>query len=363
MTSERAQQPSFTMMVMAIIAIIMSTLIEQCYSFAVVKTTTVHQQRSSSSSSIIAFKGQQQPPLLLLFMTPDEEDSVPDPEGADIAAALFAAAQAKGVSLDADDLMDDDDDDDDDDEDFDEAVVPYDSSQGDDDGDDDDDDDEAEPNIPQGAINAFLGYDTGDVGEKLAGDVSLTNDQLYSEVKERVLDTAGGFVDMVRGADDNEDDDGDGDGGDNVQKPYQPPTNVPDSDLTAGEVILLVLQALKNNNNPTVNKGVEVLFGYSSSGSAVKNEDGLTPSEYADFLRESEYNVLFEHSEVSIEKGDYSFDGKKAFFTARLQVGPRPLDFTSCNFQMSSEGVGDDAAWLIDSILIRPESMRRRRRK
>ena len=65
----------------------------------------------------------------------------------------------------------------------------------------------------------------------------------------------------------------------------------------------------------------------------------------------------------SIEKGDYSFDGKKAFFTARLQVGPRPLDFTSCNFQLSSEGVGDDAAWLIDSILIRPESMRRRRRK
>ena len=203
------------------------------------------------------------------FMATTDDES--DGEGADLAAQFFQMAQAKGVSLDADDLMDDDEED------------------------DEEEDDENEPNIPQGAINAFLGYDTGDVGEKLAGNVSLTDDQLYSEVKERVLDTAGGFVDYVRGA--NEDDEEDGSDLDSP-KPYEPPTSVPDSDLTAGEVVLLVLEALLNNDVPTRNRGVEILFGYSSSGSQIKNEEGLTPAEYADFLKETEYKVLFNHQEV-----------------------------------------------------------------
>lgn len=207
---------------------------------------------------------------------PGNEDSAADPDGADLAAQLFQMAQAKGVSLNADDLLDDDEDYDDEEE--------------------DDEEDEEEPNIPQGAINAFLGYDTGEVGEKLAGNVSLTDDQLYSEVKERVLDTAGGFVEYVTGANDSDEDDDDS--GSDQPKPYVPPVTVPDSDLTAGEVVLLILEALKNNDNPSPNRGVEILFGYSSSGSQIKNEVGLTPTEYADFLKETEYKVLFSHEEV-----------------------------------------------------------------
>jgi hypothetical protein len=209
--------------------------------------------------------------------TPDQDDSQADPDGADLAAQLFQMAQAKGVSLSADDLLDEDEEDDEEEE---------------------EDDDEQEANIPQGAINAFLGYDTGDVGEKLAGNVSLTDDQLYSEMKERVLDTAGGFVELVRGAREEDDDDGDGAEEENKPKVYQPPTTVPDSDLTAGEVVLLVLEALLNNDNPEKNKGVEILFDYSSSGSQIKNEEGLTPAEYADFLKETEYKLLFNHQEV-----------------------------------------------------------------
>lgn len=218
-----------------------------------------------------------------LFMsTPPgpEDDYVPDPEGADLAAQLFQMAQAKGVSLDAYDLMDDEEDDEEDED------------------EDDEDDDEVEPNFPQGAINAFLGYDTGNVGERLAGNVSLTNDQLYSEVKERVLDTAGGFIDFVKGASDDDDEDEEEESLANAPKEYVPPLTIPDSDLTAGEVVLLVLEALKNNDNPTKNKGVEILFGYSSSGSQIRNEEGLTPEEYADFLKETEYKVLFTHQEV-----------------------------------------------------------------
>jgi len=268
------------------------------------------------------------------------EDEAGNDEGADLAAELFRMAQEKGINLDAGDMEDEEEDDDDEEE------------------------DEEEPNIPQGAINAFLGYDTGDVGEKLAGNVSLTDDQLYSEVKERVLDTAGGFVDFVTGPNDGDDDE-DSEGEDSgAPKPYEPPTTVPDSELTAGEVVILVLNALLNNDVPTKNKGVEILFGYSSEGSQIKNEEGLTPDEYAEFLKETEYKVLFNHQgKVDIDKADYSFDGKKAFFTARLQVGPGPLDTVSVNFILSTTGVDDDSCWLVDSMLIRPQSMRRRRRR
>jgi hypothetical protein len=185
------------------------------------------------------------------------------------------------------------------------------------------------------------------------------------------LDTAGGFVELVGGAQDDDDETREEDDDDDVDdtkeskenKKYEPPTTVPDSELTAGEVVILVLGALLNNDVPTKNKGVEILFGYSSPGSQIKNEIGLTPSEYADFLKETEYKVLFDHTQVSIDKADYSFDGKKAFFTARLKVGSGPLDVVSVNFILSTTGVDDDACWLVDSMLIRPQSMRRRRRR
>jgi hypothetical protein len=275
----------------------------------------------------------------------NNEDSPDQGEGANLAAEFFRLAQQKGIDLNANDLLEDEEEEEDDD----------------DDDEEEEEDDEPEPNIPQGAINAFLGYDTGDVGDRLAGNVSLTNDQLYSEVRERVLDTAGGFVDFVKGA--REDDDDEDDDEEEAPKVYQPPQTVPDSELTAGEVVLQVLESLLNNDNPTMNKGVEILFGYSSPGSQIKNEEGLTPAEYAEFLKETEYKVLFEHQGVSIDKGDYSFDGKKAFFTARLKTGPGPLDTVSVNFILSTTGKEDDSFWLIDSMLIRPESMRRRRRR
>lgn len=280
-----------------------------------------------------------------LFSTPAEggDDDDDDGGGADLAAQFFQMAQAKGVSIDESDLLDDDEDDDDEDE-------------------DDDDDDDDEPNIPKGAVDAFMGYDSSDVDANPTVDIS--NDQLYSEVKERVLDTAGGFVEMTRGASDDDDGDGDDDDDDgSVRSSYIPPMTVPDSELTAGEVVILVLTALNNNDNPSTNKGVDILFGYSSSGSQIKNEEGLTPAEYGQFLKETEYKALFEHLDVTIEKGEYSFDGKKGFFTARLQTGTAAGDSISVNFILSVEGAGDDSVWLIDSILIRPQSMRRRRRK
>lgn len=226
-----------------------------------------------------------------LFSTPDEE--TPDAEGADLAAQFFQMAQAKGVSIDESDLMEEDDEDEY--EEYDASQYGYDGGYGGDYGGDDEDDD-FEPNIPQGAIDAFVGYDPSDIDANPTVDFS--NDQLYSEVKERVLDTAGGFVEMTRGAIDDDDEGYYGDGSDDGVQEYVPPMTVPDAELTAGEVVLLVVTALKNNDNPYVNRGLEILFGYSSPGSQIQNEEGLTPAEYGQFLKETEYKALFEHLDV-----------------------------------------------------------------
>lgn len=62
---------------------------------------------------------------------------------------------------------------------------------------------------------------------------TLTNEQIYDEMKDRVLESAGAFVELTRGAEDG------GGMNDAVSKVYRPPANVPDSGLTAGEVVEL----------------------------------------------------------------------------------------------------------------------------
>lgn len=293
-------------------------------SFVLLGRTSAFVIHSCQRCPAVAFGTQQ------LFSASGDEDTPGDSEGADLAAEFYQMAQLKGVSIDESDLLDEDDEEEEE---------------------EDEEDDEEEPNIPQGAIDAFVGYDPN------------ANEQMYSEVKDRVLDTAGGFVDMISGPDEDDDEDNDSPKK-NEPAAYVPPTTVPDPELTAGEVVLLVLSALKNNDNPTTNKGVEILFGYSSPGSQIKQEEGLTPTEYGEFLKETEYKVLFEHMDATIDKGEYSFEGKKGFFTARLRTGQAAGDSISVNFILSGSGPNDDdAAWLIDSILIRPQSIRRRRRK
>uniref|UniRef100_A0A6U3QMY4 Uncharacterized protein n=1 Tax=Ditylum brightwellii TaxID=49249 RepID=A0A6U3QMY4_9STRA len=281
----------------------------------------------------------------------ENSDDDTNDEGSSLAAEFAALAKIRGVGLEQDELdYDDDDDDEDDDDDSSTAAMSED--------DEDDDDDEEEVNIPEGAIAAFLDSESG-------GDDSLSNKQVYDELRERVLESAGGFVELVgRSADDDDDDD---DSEEQV-KEYKTPTTVPDSGLTAGEVVTTVLAALQHNDIPTPNRGVEVLFGYSSPTSQIielQENDGLTPDEYAEFLKETkEYGILFDHEKVHIDKADYSFDKKRAFFTARLQVrGGNVKDFTNVNFILSTNGQDEDDCWLVDSLLIRPEGMRRRRRR
>jgi len=290
----------------------------------------------------------------------DDEDisSEDNEEGVSLAADFFKALQERNIELSEDDFLDEDHEDDE--EDYDEMDDEESKVSSELNEDDEEDEEDEEVNIPEGAVNAFVDYD-----EK-AANVSLTNEQVYSELKERVLESAGSFIDLVGGAADDDDDDSGDDK--QKQKEYVPPKTVPDSLLTAGEVVTTVLDALLHNDVPHKDRGIEILFAYSSPGSAILQAievEGMTPSEYGEFLKdeENEYRVLFDHMEVIIDKGDYSFDNKKAFFTAKLRVGGGPLDFTNVNFILSTSGTEEDDCWLIDTLLIRPEGMRRRRRR
>ena len=267
--------------------------------------------------------------------------STPPENDEDLAAAFAMFAKASGVQLSEEELSLTDDEEEEDD--------------------DDEEEDDEEEDMP-------VTENVDSLNPSTSVDVSLTNEKIYSEVKERVLDTAGGFVDFLKGPSDDDDDDDDNDDVDTndptSKKPkvYQPPSTTPDAELTAGEVVESVLDALLHLDTPEPLYGMQVLFGYSSDSSQIKQEEGLTPAEYTDYLKDSEYKVLFNHQGVSIEKGDYSFDGKKAFYTAHLKVGEKVQDIVAVNIILSNAGEESDA-WMVDSLLIRPESMRRRRRK
>lgn len=222
----------------------------------------------------------------------------------------------------------------------------------------DDDEEEAIDNIPMSKLNIFRGRDEGKVG-KLAGNVTLTNRNLYENLKERVLESPSAFVDLVGGekaAAEMEEEE-------LMRGIYKPPSLKPDSGLTAGEVVELVLQALLHNDEPTENYGVEVFFAYSSQHSFLKGPDAPTILEYADFIKTSEYAPMISHTQVIIDKADYSYDKKKAFYTVRLREGPaEDRVFTCINFILSKNTDHDDC-WLIDSAVVRTEGLGRARRR
>lgn len=267
-----------------------------------------------------------------------EDDSSGDEEGTSLAAEFFATLKGRGMDTTAALSKDDEDDEDD----------------------SDSEEDDEERDISISEVNAFTGVDQGKVG-KLAGNVTFTNKELYSSLKERVLESPSAFTNLVSGSDD--DDNDDEEGNEDTQQVYSPPSTTPDSGLTAGEVVTTVLTALNHNDEPSSNYGVEILFAYSSPASVLTSEKAPTVDEYSDFLSTSEYSVLLNHSQVIVDKADYSFDGKKSYFTVRLRKGDSGREYTSVSFILSTKGKEEEDCWLIDSILIRPEGIRRRGRR
>ena len=89
----------------------------------------------------------------------------------------------------------------------------------------------------------------------------------------------------------------------------------------------------------------------------------MTPQQYKDFLLFSQdYASLFDNDDLFMEKGDVNYDSKRAYFTVRLVHLDRRAPDVSVNFILSTVG-GEDDAWLVDSMLIRPSLRRDRRRR
>jgi hypothetical protein len=149
--------------------------------------------------------------------------------GADLAAQFFRALSDRNISFEEDEIPTDEDDEDDEEMERRRGLLRQRRVGGDGGpgiGDDElDDDDDA----------ILREYDVSPVAE---GGYELTNEQIYDEVRDRVFESAGAFVELTKGADDaggSEDDAAYGGG----IRLYRPPINVPDSGLTAGEVVEL----------------------------------------------------------------------------------------------------------------------------
>jgi hypothetical protein len=127
----------------------------------------------------------------LLAQKKDEDESI-DEEGRSLAADFFQMLQSRNISLNPNELEEEDEEEEEEDDD---TVVAQDDEE------DEDEDEEAveeDLNIPQSAINVLRGIYSDGAGT-LAGDPSITDQQVYDELKERVLESAGGsFLILVR---------------------------------------------------------------------------------------------------------------------------------------------------------------------
>ena len=146
-----------------------------------------------------------------LFMSSDDST---DEEGADLAAQFFQTMKDRNISFEGDEVEYADLEDDEFESSDSSSEASYDAG-----GDIDDSDD---------AI--LREYDVSMTGE----GASLTNEQIYDEMKDRVFESAGAFVELTKGLAE----DGDYDDSSSAMV-YNPPVKVPDSGLTAGEVVEL----------------------------------------------------------------------------------------------------------------------------
>lgn len=179
-------------------------------------------------SDMIIWQGSSSPRSSVRVVTPQrmmsDRSNENDDEGtgADLAAQFFKTLSDRNISIEDDEMMDD--------EEEDEMYEMEQRGEGE--------------IVGGGASSSFVSeddYDDEDDAILREYDVTpnegvystLTNEQIYDEMKDRVLESAGAFVELTRGADDS------GGVNDAQTKVYRPPTNVPDSGLTAGEVVEL----------------------------------------------------------------------------------------------------------------------------
>jgi len=199
---------------------------------------------------------------------------------------------------------------------------------------------------------------------KLAGNTTLIDREIYSGLKDKVLDTPDSLSRFT--AEKKEVGPGAVEGGEvedgkaqeeeqgNAPLPGAPRmVTAPDPKYTPSEVVIAVLDALQNNNSPDTNHGISVLFAFTSPASASVGSD---ISDFASYIPTSKYKILLNWDERMFEKKiSYSADKKKAYLDVKIRdKDTREWDVVSWVLSSrAQQGRLGGEVWLVDSMLVR----------
>ena len=130
-------------------------------------------------------------------------------------------------------------------------------------------------------------------------------------------------------------------------------TPMPNSEQTPGEVIELVLRALRDVDWPSEGHGVDVLQNYSGPGSILgEDRPDVTAQILLDYFASSRYVILLNWVAIQYtRKLELSFDKKRAL--QRLRLTSSEGDKTELTFQLSKHQTAQGLVWLIDQLLVK----------
>lgn len=130
-------------------------------------------------------------------------------------------------------------------------------------------------------------------------------------------------------------------------------TPSPNEDQTPGEVIELVLRALRDVDWPSAGHGVKILQTYSGPASILGDDrPDVTVQKLLDYFATSKYLILLEWVAIQYtRKLELSLDKNRAL--QRLRLTGRAGEAVEVTFQLSKHQTGYGEVWLIDQLLVK----------
>ena len=131
------------------------------------------------------------------------------------------------------------------------------------------------------------------------------------------------------------------------------PASWPTPEQTPGEVIELVLRALRDVDWPTPVHGIEVLRNFSGAASILGDDEAeVTAQMLLEYFEQSKYSILLEWVSIQyLKKLELSLDGKRALQQIRLTSGAGAS--VPVTFQLSKYERAEGSVWLIDQLLVK----------
>eukprot|EP00968_Pinguiococcus_pyrenoidosus_P026762 scaffold7329_cov222-Pinguiococcus_pyrenoidosus.AAC.4 len=123
----------------------------------------------------------------------------------------------------------------------------------------------------------------------------------------------------------------------------------PDPALTPGLVVMSILQAMRCNDSPYENHGIEVLTRFTSSASSATDTDEPSFRKYCDFIPKSEYGILLKWDAIRFKPLEKA--GKKALQKIQLRLADSN-EWVTVKFALSERTTFLGETWLLDSFLI-----------